>query len=180
MNAHNAEERENLTLPAEEYFKLLLETLDGDKEKRVAFCPGGTSMKPTLRDRKDVVYLGLCDKIEKYDIALYRAANGKYNLHRVVAVLKNGDAIFRGDAFVNPEPPVNKEDIYAKVYAIERGKLRIDCERSRAYKLYSRILYAQRETRRMIKRTLKFFRRKLGAIKRSVFGKKESIPRVKR
>lgn len=134
--------KNSLTIPAEEFFKILLETLNGDPEKRVAFRPGGKSMLPTLRDRKDVVYLGLCGKLKKYDIALYRSASGGYALHRVIGILPDGAYIFRGDGRFSPEPPTPQELVYAKAYAFERGKLRVDCESSLGYKLYSRAIVA--------------------------------------
>lgn len=142
---------QSLRVPAEEYFKLLLETLDGDPEKRVSFRPGGNSMKPTFRDRQDVVYLGLCDELRVGDVLLYRGADGRYMLHRLIQLRGDGSCVFCGDAHTKLEAPIPRENVIAKAFAFERGSLRVDCRRSLAYRVYSRLWTASRIARASVK-----------------------------
>ncbi|MBP3362174.1 MAG: S24/S26 family peptidase [Clostridia bacterium] len=58
-----------------------------------SFCfgPKGVSMLPLIHQGKDTVMIApISGKLKKYDIPLYRRANGQFVLHRVVAVRKDG------------------------------------------------------------------------------------------
>ena len=157
MSGADERAEDALRVPAEDYFALLLETLGNDPERRAAFTPGGRSMCPTLRDRKDVVYLGLPVDLRVGDIALYRDDGGRYALHRLIARLPDGRCVFCGDGHVKPEDPIPVDRVFAIVYAIDRGGLHIDCRRSIPYRLYSRFWTATRPIRRaacLVKRAL--------------------------
>ena len=43
--------------------------------------PVGTSMNPLLYERQDTVKLVKADKVQKYDVILYKRKSGEYVLH---------------------------------------------------------------------------------------------------
>ena len=52
-----------------------------------SFCPHGTSMLPTIHPGRDSVSIvSLNGRAELFDILLYKRPNGKFVLHRVIAV----------------------------------------------------------------------------------------------
>ena len=86
----------------------------------VRFSPMGISMLPMLRQGIDSVELSpVPEKLKKYDLPLYRRANGKYILHRVVAVGSTYTCI--GDNQFVPEPGVAHSQVLALVTAFYRG-----------------------------------------------------------
>lgn len=160
MNSQDERDcREKLLVPAKEYFDILLETLGSDPEKRVAFCPGGKSMLPTLRDRKDLVYLGLPTELKKYDIALYLTNDGRYSLHRLIEILPDGRLVFCGDRYTKLEEPIARANVLAIAYSFKRGKRLIDCRRSRLYRVYSRLWVGVRLARRVVQFVIRPIRR---------------------
>ncbi len=58
--------------------------------------PKGTSMLPLIRQGHATAVIVPKEKLEKYDVALYKRKNGTYVLHRVVKI-KNGAYVFCGD-----------------------------------------------------------------------------------
>ena len=57
----------------------------------------GYSMMPLLRQRKDIILIEKTNgRLNKYDVPLYRRANGKLVLHRILQVRDN-DYIICGD-----------------------------------------------------------------------------------
>ena len=64
----------------------------------------GVSMRPFLRNG-DFAYLApLPEKIRKGDILLFRRSDGRYVLHRVYKIRKDGTYLMLGDSQLNPEP----------------------------------------------------------------------------
>lgn len=59
----------------------------------------GVSMKPMLRNRRDRVVISPVDDkpLQKWDLPLYRTADGKYLLHRIIGVREDGVYLVRGD-----------------------------------------------------------------------------------
>lgn len=84
----------------------------------------GTSMLPMLRDRKDTVILRKVEgKLKKYDLPLYKRADGSFVLHRIVGIGKDGYKM-SGDNHPMIEYPVKEEQIIAVVTGfIKDGKL---------------------------------------------------------
>ncbi|MBR5758075.1 MAG: S24/S26 family peptidase, partial [Thermoguttaceae bacterium] len=105
-------------------------------DARVAFTITGDSMEPTLRDRRDVVYLVKPTTLRRYDAALYRRESGAFILHRIVAISKDGSFVFCGDNQTYLERGIRREQIVGAVSSFERGSLRVDCRRSLLYKAY--------------------------------------------
>ncbi len=98
----------------------------------------GRSMYPMLRDKKDTV---LIEKptfpLKKYDLPLYKSADGKYILHRIIKV-KNGEYIIRGDNTYTNEYGVKDQNIVGVLTAYYRGKKYIKAT-SLKYKIYVRL-----------------------------------------
>jgi len=95
-----------------------------------------------LYHRRDkVVLVKLNDgSLNKYDIALFTRPNGKYILHRIVAVSDNGYK-FRGDNQYVSEYPVLPEQIVGVVTGFWRDD-RFISSSSAGYQIYSRLWLA--------------------------------------
>ena len=105
----------------------------------VSFVSAGTSMLPTIRDRKDTVTLVKPQgKLKKGDIPFYQRDNGQYILHRVVYV--NGDTyVMCGDNQWENEYNVRHDQIIGVLNSIERdGKIHKVTDLS--YRIYVKLL----------------------------------------
>lgn len=91
------------TIPMESLAEVLLLQMESGGEARLVVT--GDSMYPTLRHRKDVVYLKKPDRqLKKKDLILYQRENGQYVLHRIVTKPKNDAFICCGDNQWEKEP----------------------------------------------------------------------------
>ena len=100
----------------------------------VVFSPNGTSMLPTIKAGRDTVVLVSPPKrLRKYDIALFKRADGKYVMHRVIGV--GNTYTFIGDNQFEYERNVECEDIIALCVALERAgkRVRLDSPLSRIF-----------------------------------------------
>ena len=69
----------------EDMMPLIRERLAAGQSVRI--YPRGTSMLPMLVEGRDSVVLSpLPEKLKKYDLPLYRRANGQFVLHRIIKV----------------------------------------------------------------------------------------------
>ena len=96
----------------------------------------GYSMKPMLRNRRDriVVVPKGKERLKKWDLPLYRYPDGRYVLHRVIAV-RDGYYIIRGDnTFVKEKIP--EEWILGYVSEFYRGERHI-LTSQRSYRFYA-------------------------------------------
>lgn len=120
---------------------------EGQVIRHVRFS--GVSMMPMLRQGKDSVELTMAPpRLKKYDLPMYRGANGKYIMHRIVDV-KDDHYVCLGDNTYAYEK-VRREQIVAVVCAFYRGKRRIPVDAA-AYRLYCRVwctIYPVRKTAR--------------------------------
>lgn len=93
-------------------------------EKSVSVPVAGSSMVPFLI-HGDTVFLELPDTpIKRGDIVLYTRNNGRYVLHRVYKVNKDGSFLMVGDAQVLLEYLPGRDQIHARVTeAKHRGKI---------------------------------------------------------
>ena len=135
-----------------------------ERGNSVRIMPMGISMLPMLRQDIDSVVLSpLPDRLQKYDLPLYRRENGKYILHRIVGA---GDTyVCMGDNQFSPEPGVKREQMIALVTGFYRGEKYHSVEEI-SYRIYCRIWHLSRPFRHIFHRGVGFLRRKLG-IKRS-------------
>ncbi len=104
----------------EELSDLMLSELE--KGKKVKFCTKGTSMSPLLISGRDSVVLKKAKEFKKNDIVLFKNNDGKYILHRIKII--NGEQIItKGDAVLECDAPITKENIIAKAVAfVRKGK----------------------------------------------------------
>lgn len=89
--------------------------------RTVRFKPRGVSMLPMLRQNIDSVVLSpLPQKLRKYDLPLYQRDDGKYVLHRIVAVGQTYTCV--GDNQFELEPGVRRDQMIGLVKAYYRGE----------------------------------------------------------
>ncbi len=127
--------------------------------KCVTFSPMGTSMEPMLRQGVDTVTLSpLPPVLKKYDLPLYRRANGQFVLHRIV---KEGQTYTcMGDNQFLPEPGIAPCQMIGLVTAFTRGG-RAWAVTDPRYRLYCRLWQGSRPLRHLWRRILGKLRRAL-------------------
>lgn len=127
--------------------------------KSIRLPASGYSMAPLLAHGRDFVVLKRAEKpLKKYDLPLYRRADGTVVMHRIIGVKKDG-FVCAGDAQTEKEYPVKKEQILAIASSFER-KGRIISAESFKYKLYARLWVFLRPFRHKIFAIVRFFKRK--------------------
>ena len=113
----------------------------------------GWSMWPMLRNRRDrVIVLPLGEeRLQKYDLPLYRRPDGKYVLHRIIAV-KDGYYVIRGDNTYVKEK-VRDEQILGVMSEFYRKGKRIDAtnKKYRAYARFWNLIYPFRAVARRVR-----------------------------
>lgn len=125
--------------------------------KTVKFSPKGVSMLPMLRQGVDNVILSpVPEKLQKYDLPLYRYPSGKFVLHRIVAVeddhyLCLGDNTYRYET-VLPEYCVGL------VTAFTRADREISVQ-APCYRFYCRLWVALYPLRKFSKRAIGWLKR---------------------
>jgi len=101
--------------------------------KAVRFNPKGTSMGPFIRPG-DTVTVKPCSfrDLKLGDIVLFRSGREAYRMHRIVEIARdNGRRIIvtRGDACMDPDPPIQQKDILGKVSAIRKRRWTLALDR---------------------------------------------------
>lgn len=152
-------ERQIQSVSLEQMMPLILERLSVGGT--VEFSPHGISMLPLLREGRDSVILASPPKaLKKYDIPLYRRADGSYVLHRVTEVA-SGTYTCIGDNQYHPERGVMDDEILAVAVAIRRGKRYLPVT-SLSLALYARWIHATRGPRYFLFRVRRKLCRILG------------------
>ncbi len=125
--------------------------------KSVRISPKGVSMLPMIREGKDTVTLSPApQQLKRYDLPFYQRENGKYVLHRIVA-LENGYTCIGDNQFVY-EKGVRPEQIIAVVSSFTRGKKEYSVTQL-SYKIYCRFWHYTRGLRRFRYRAVNKLRR---------------------
>ncbi len=125
---------------------LLVETLENGGSMRI--YPRGISMLPMIRQGIDSVVLSCKgERLKKYDIPLYRRADGSYVLHRVIKAA-DGEYVCSGDNQIAVERGVRHENVIAVVTAFSRGNANYDVD-GFGYKFYCRFWCLTRPVRRV-------------------------------
>ena len=103
----------------------------------VALLTLGISMRPMLREHRDVVVIErVSRKLKKHDVPLYRREGcDRFVLHRIIKVTDNGYVI-RGDNLYRNEYNVTDKDIIGVLKCFYRDGKYYDCEKSLKYKCY--------------------------------------------
>ncbi len=98
----------------------------------------GISMRPMLRNRRDrIVLLPIgTERLKKWDLPMYRRDDGKYVLHRIIAV-RDGYYVIRGDNTYRKEY-VRDSQILGYVSEFYRGNRHIFTH-SKSYRIYAAI-----------------------------------------
>lgn len=99
----------------------------------------GTSMMPLLRQNKDLFFIESKKgrSIKKYDVVLFKRANGRYVLHRIVKVRKN-DYVLCGDHLYRREYGIMNNQILGVMTKVIRDGKAIHVNDWK-YKLYVHI-----------------------------------------
>lgn len=108
----------------------------------------GTSMRPLLRQGRDIVVIKRPQfPLKAGDVPLYRVKSRKeLVLHRILKVNNDGSYIIRGDNLYAKEH-VAESQIVGVMKAFYREGKYFDCEKSRKYKIYivlNRVSYPMR------------------------------------
>lgn len=123
----------------------------------VCIGPKGTSMRPLIRQGIDYVELSAVpEKLKKYDLPLYRRADGQFVLHRVVKIGEHYTCV--GDNQFQPETGVKHSQVIAVVTAIYRRDKRIPVT-AFSYRAYCRLWHWSRPVRKILRRVRDTFRR---------------------
>ena len=107
-----------------------------ERDGQISINVTGISMQPMLYNMRDSVTLKKSDgKLKKYDLPLYKREDGKYILHRIIKVHKNGYYTCLGDNTWKKEYPVKPSQIIGVVTSFNRNGKEISVE-NKGYKLY--------------------------------------------
>ena len=126
-----------------------------ERSGKLVYTTVGVSMNPLIKQDRD---LSIIEKpkgrLKKFDVALYKRANGQYVLHRVVKVLEDGYVIL-GDNCCSKEYNIKESQILGVLTSLVRNGKEIDLN-SFGYKLYVRARYAHYPVRVIISKTKRF------------------------
>ena len=136
------------------------------KNEEISVLTSGGSMQPMLRQHRDIVTIKRIDRALKTgDVVLYPGADGRYILHRVVAI-KKGKYIMRGDNNYFTEKNVNDNSIVGILKEFYRDGIYVNCETDKKYKRYSFYILHSYHLRYLWKRII---RPALSKIKHTIF-----------
>lgn len=118
--------------------------------RTVTFLPDGVSMRPMLQPRRGKVVIEKLDRpVRKYDIALYKRADGQLVLHRVVR--RRGEMLTMcGDGQVTFEPGIHVSQVLGVLKGYYLGGRYIEPTGFK-YALYCRTLWLRRLKRRVFR-----------------------------
>ncbi len=96
----------------------------------------GVSMLPMLKQHRDTVVIKkLLEKPKVNDVIFYKRDNGKYILHRIIKVTKDG-YIIRGDNCYKNEYDITDKHILGVLTEFYKKEKHIDCKTNKSYKFY--------------------------------------------
>ena len=107
------------------------------EQGRIITVPVGISMWPMLKNRQDhIVITTVTRPLRRYDVPMYRRNTGKFVLHRIIKVRKDGRYVICGDNLWRKEYHVRDEDIVGVLAGFFKGDRYIDCETNHLYHAY--------------------------------------------
>lgn len=107
----------------QEYLSVLKELVE--EGHHVSLLISGSSMSPFLIHHRDTIYFKKPDRELKVgDMVFYRRGNGKYIMHRICRIRPEGFYMI-GDAQTEIEGPLQREQIFGLITAVERKGKRI-------------------------------------------------------
>lgn len=141
-----------------------------EKSNEASSLTSGCSMRPMLRQHKDVVTIKRIDrKLRVGDVVAYKGTGNTYTLHRIMRFKKDGSLVIRGDNNYFTEYGYFASDMVGVLKEFYRDGVYIDCETNRKYKIYVFWIMHSYWLRYLWK---KIIRPILGKIKRSIFKNK--------
>lgn len=97
-----------------------------DSKGEIVYTNVGDSMYPLIRTSGDLLVIKkYSGNLKKYDIPLYIRSNGKYILHRVIKIKKDGTYVMCGDNRYNKEYGIKDTDIIGVLYSVIRNSKEI-------------------------------------------------------
>lgn len=97
----------------------------------------GISMQPMLRQGENPIVISkITSPLKKRDVILFRCDSGKYLLHRIVKIKKNG-FLTRGDNNTFYDGIIKEEQIKGILTGYYKGDKYIDCQKNFRYHIYS-------------------------------------------
>lgn len=136
----------------------------------IAFVPGGNSMWPFIKNRKQsVIVKTISEDIKPYDVIFYLRPQGTFVLHRVIEVLEDG-FICSGDSQLETER-VKKEWVFGIMDGFYKGKKYISVQDEKYKKQVEKWYKSTKKREREIK-SFYFFERVKNKLKR-IFGKEK-------
>lgn len=136
-----------------------------DKTGKYTGLTSGTSMEPLIHHQKDnIIVIKNKGRLKKYDVPVYVTKTGKYVMHRIIEVCDDHYVIV-GDNLLTKEYVTDDMICGVLVGFYKNGRHYVDCQKSRMYKLYSRVWVALLPVRPF----LLLFSRGKNWIKRHIF-----------
>ena len=121
----------------------------------VSLVVKGNSMYPFLISGRDKALLApVTSPLKKGDIVLYKNRNGKYALHRISKIDKDGNLEIIGDGQLVADYPVSPNNIVARVCKVVRKGKELD-SKSLGWKLFSNPLFLKLSRRFLVKKAIK-------------------------
>lgn len=101
-----------------EYVSMLRELVEEGKE--VSLLIAGSSMSPFLIHERDYIYFASPrEPLKRGDMVFYQRDSGQFVMHRIYKAAPEGFYIV-GDAQQDIEGPVRRDQIFARVYQVQR------------------------------------------------------------
>lgn len=131
-----------------------------DRKGTITYTCRGVSMLPLLRQQKDLFTITKRQsRCKKYDVALYKRADGAYVLHRIIKVLPDG-YVFLGDNCLNKEYGITDQDVLGVMTSFVRDGKEYAADAGGCL-LYAKVWYMLYPVRRLW-RLLKLKIRRIG------------------
>lgn len=127
----------------------------------------GVSMMPILRNERDCVLLKKAENLFLYDVVLFRKANGKIALHRIVEINEDSYTII-GDNQYKFDRNIKRENIIAKAVEVHRGS---KCIGEATIRKFGSFWYKTYPFRNFIRRSFSWLKRHLPDCIRSLKNK---------
>lgn len=131
-----------------------------ERKGTITYTCRGVSMLPLLRQQRDLFTITKRQsRCKKYDVALYKRADGAYVLHRIVEVLPDG-YVFLGDNCLNKEYGIREQDVLGVMTSFVRDGKEYAADAKRCLR-YAKVWYMLYPVRRLWK-LLKMKLRRIG------------------
>ncbi len=128
-----------------------------EKNGVISFVPGGNSMWPTLKHKKQSVIIeSKKQKLKKYDVAFYKRDNGTFVLHRVLYSTPEGYVII-GDSQFNTEN-VREEQVFGVMVGFYQGEKYVEVTDEKYQKQVEK-WFRKKRTRKIKLRIFHFIQR---------------------